>query len=317
MCVEHPLSQTTLYSFCKQSQHGAWMYRPRASLGLGWLLIAARAVLAARPGTIVSSHGALDGLHLHRSKTTAARHGQDIVQDNGVHPAAVNASELLQQVRAAGVPKADFYVLVRGAQGINAATINGDYKASGTYNGMFIFQKEADSNCWLRYVTANGLNQWRISSTESVQKNDDRGYMYSLEQGLVNPAAAHQWFVWDQREGPGGPGSNWTLQGSVKVMDTIPIPGVLAQLPRQDIHQEQQLDTSTPIARHAEEGDAMVSGGEVVSSGLLTVNLFEFLLFVSLASIPLGLLLWIFCAWRIGKPFPLPLPGAALALRES
>mmetsp|Transcript_52299 Transcript_52299/g.150671 ORF Transcript_52299/g.150671 Transcript_52299/m.150671 type:complete len:229 (-) Transcript_52299:97-783(-) len=102
------------------------------------------------------------------------------------------------------------YILVRGATGVNAAAIVGDYVDSGNaYNGRPLFAKEGDEGRWLRFVTVGGLNQWRISSTSSLEAHDDQGYAYCADVDLRSPAGCLHWYVWS--------GSQWELQPTIEV----------------------------------------------------------------------------------------------------
>jgi len=107
-----------------------------------------------------------------------------------------------------GAPTQKNRLVIRGATGINAAAVNGEYFDSGhVYNGRVLYQKAADSDRWLRFVTAGHLDQWRVSSSQSVKANDDKGYIYSKESGLANPTEAKEWYAWM--------GTEWRLQPSI------------------------------------------------------------------------------------------------------
>lgn len=101
-------------------------------------------------------------------------------------------------------------VRVQGASGPVASIINGEYVATATrYNDKPLFRHADNPNVWLRYVTAGGLKQWRISTTKSLNANNDKGYIYNEEPGLDHPARAKKWFVWM--------GTRWSEQAAVIV----------------------------------------------------------------------------------------------------
>ena len=60
------------------------------------------------------------------------------------------------------------------------------------HNGHPLFQKEDDVNTWLR-CTPRG--RWTISPSQSMQANDNRGFLYSQEKGLPHPAATKSWHM--------------------------------------------------------------------------------------------------------------------------
>lgn len=204
---------------------------------------------------------------------------------------ALNVSALLQRRRDRRI-EADRYVLVRGAYGINADAINGDYKAMGMYNGKTLFLKENDENCWLRFVLAKGLNQWRISSTESLRLNNDLGYMYSADRGLDDPADARRWFVWA--------GSGWEPQDSVVAIS--------------EGYSGPPAPESEPLAAGTEgqeqDGASRRGARRAKSRGLnadTSWQILHLMVLLLLASLPTALGMWALCAWRAGKDFPLAL----------
>jgi len=106
---------------------------------------------------------------------------------------------------------------ITGADGPVASIINGDYSPSPSmYNGKMLYRNKDNPNVWLRYVTAGGLKQWRVSTSKSLNANNDKGYLYNEEPGLDLPSSGKMWYVWM--------GSRWMLQKSVMVTAVEPEP---------------------------------------------------------------------------------------------
>ena len=82
------------------------------------------------------------------------------------------------------VPRA---VLIAGASGQYAPSVNGTYFPTGTaYNGRPLFRKNEDPNLWLRYVS----RLWVVSGAPNMEANDDAGLCSCKEAGLVDPVDA-------------------------------------------------------------------------------------------------------------------------------
>lgn len=125
-----------------------------------------------------------------------------------IHMAAMKALSI-------STDKSETFVLIRGAAGVNSEAVNGDYlEVERTYNGKRLFAKEGDDDRWLRFVGTGNLNQWRVSSTQSLVSNDDKGYIYGVEHDQDNPAGVKDWFVWA--------GADWEHQRSVTVTSQGP-----------------------------------------------------------------------------------------------
>mmetsp|Transcript_2498 Transcript_2498/g.6292 ORF Transcript_2498/g.6292 Transcript_2498/m.6292 type:complete len:1139 (-) Transcript_2498:33-3449(-) len=94
-------------------------------------------------------------------------------------------------------------VVLSGASGPNAYWVNGAYDPVGTmYNGKPLFQKRHDKQRWLRYAIDNDVNTWRVSDTDSVKTNDDKGYAYGGGAEVLDPSSIKRWYMWN---------SSWAL----------------------------------------------------------------------------------------------------------
>ena len=98
-------------------------------------------------------------------------------------------------------------VLIAGATGQNADSVNGIYEPTGEiYNDRTLFRKKGDSTKWLRYVSSNGL--WLVSSDSDKEANNSNGWSSSRPGGLKDPADASSWQIFD--------GSTFKEQSAVK-----------------------------------------------------------------------------------------------------
>lgn len=127
---------------------------------------------------------------------------------------------------------------ISGATGPVADLVNGDYVPAATsvskYNGKVLYRRKDNPNLWLRYVTAGGLKQWRVSTSTSLNANNDKGYIYCEEPGLDRPSDAKKWFVWL--------GTRWGQQASVTV-SAFDIKSVTV-VPTRKTKERQTLDKS-------------------------------------------------------------------------
>lgn len=107
-------------------------------------------------------------------------------------------------------PQAPKHVVIKGATGPVAEVVNGEYLAApAKYNEKVLYQSKENPGVWLRYVTAGGLKQWRVSTSQSLNANNDKGYVYCEEPGLNDPTLAKKWYVWM--------GTRWSLEKTVSV----------------------------------------------------------------------------------------------------
>ena len=87
-------------------------------------------------------------------------------------------------------------VLIKGATGSNASRINGVYKLTNLplYNGRPLWQKEGDTDEWLRCIRST---KWKISTSEDIEADNSSGRFLSVEKGLADPTAGKQWQAYD------------------------------------------------------------------------------------------------------------------------
>ena len=103
-------------------------------------------------------------------------------------------------------------VRITGVTGANKDIINGVYEPTGeAYNGRALFRKKGDGDKWLRYVTSESLNDWRVSSTSHKDANDDIGWLQCGEKGLEDPTQATSWKVYHSKD------KRWDLQKDLYV----------------------------------------------------------------------------------------------------
>jgi len=103
-------------------------------------------------------------------------------------------------------------ILITGAAGINANTINGVYLPTEViHNNHTLFRKEDDTGRWLAFATSN---KWLVQATKHKDKNNTNGFFAAEISGCTDPVDVSSWKVYMGEK-------KWEVQASVKLIHTV------------------------------------------------------------------------------------------------
>ena len=127
------------------------------------------------------------------------------------------------EAMAAAVRSTTLSINIRGATGVNASNVNGNYDPTDQLSGgMPLYRKRGDADKWIEYMPGN--RQWIVKPTSDRGKNSGWAYAACESGAVVAPQRVRSgWQVSD--------GSSYHAQPSVQVTVLVEatVAGVVAK----------------------------------------------------------------------------------------